>query len=168
MKLIEVKNDYWVFEEFSINREVYKGHNSALQAREDGNNELAVAILRKNIIDHPWHLNSIQTLIEMYCSFDDQLNGSHTFESYSTINLGVSLGLQAIPSKFSWHSSMLDFDKNKNRPFIMCYIYLAEWYLDNKHKPQAKKIFQRLLAVQPENLMKKKLINRLLRIEKDI
>jgi len=63
----------------------------------------------------------------------------------------VRLGLDALPRKFSWNNSLLEWGHLENRPFLRAYFSLGLRLFEQGNVGEAQQIFTRLLSVNPND-----------------
>ena len=112
MELIEVERNHWIFQDPAITYETHQKLDLALDAWETGHVGSAEKMLLAIVTECPNHIDALHHLSLIY---DEQ---GRELEAYVFCQTAVSIGLQAIPGKFEWEHSILEWSMLDNRPFM--------------------------------------------------
>ena len=145
MKLVEVEENRWVFEDPAITDAAWEKLDQALESLESGYVGHAEKMLLAIVAECPSHMDALHHLSIIY---DEQGRG---LEAYVFCQAAVSIGLQAIPEKFKWEQSLLEWSMLENRPFRRAYHNLGLWHLNGNRYDDAIEIFARLLSTNPND-----------------
>ena len=145
MKLVEVEENRWVFEDLAITDAAWEKLDQALESLESGYVGHAEKMLLAIVTECPSHIDALHHLSIIY---DEQGRG---LEAYVFCQAAVSIGLQAIPEKFKWEQSLLEWSMLENRPFRRAYHNLGLWHLNGNRYDDAIEIFARLLSTNPND-----------------
>lgn len=144
MELIEIEKDHWIFPLLSTESaqdEFYR----ILELLDAGRLEAAEARLLALIEVAPNHIDAIHHLALVY---EEQ---GRDGESCLCRMAAVGIGLDALPEKFSWKKSRLEWGFLENRPFMRAYHSLGLWRLEEGEYAEAARIFSRLMQVCPND-----------------
>ena len=144
MKLVEVEENRWEFEDLAVEA-AWEKLDQALEFREAGYLDRAEKMLRAIVAQCPTHIDALHHL-SLIC--DEQ---HRALEAYVFCHAAVSIGLQAIPRKFKWERSLLEWGMLANRPFRRAYHNLGLWHLNGNRYDEAIEIFGRLLSTNPND-----------------
>ena len=145
MKLVQVRNNHWSFEDPAISDETHEKLDLALDTWHAGHVERAEIMLRAIVAECPSHIDALHHL-SLIC--DEQ---ARALDAYVYCQAAVSIGLQAIPDKFDWERSTLEWGILANRPFMRAYHNLGLWHLNARRYDDAIEVFGRLLSVNPHD-----------------
>ena len=145
MKLVEVEENRWVFEDPAITDAAWEKLDMALETWEADHPGRAEKMLLAIVAECPSHIDALHHLSIIY---DEQGRG---LEAYVFCQAAVSIGLQAIPEKFKWEQSLLEWSMLENRPFRRAYHNLGLWHLNGNRYDDAIEIFARLLSTNPND-----------------
>ena len=144
MKLVEAEENRWEFEDLAVEA-AWEKLDQALDFREAGYPDRAEKMLRALVAQCPTHIDALHHLSLIY---DEQ---HRALEAYVFCQAAVSIGLQAIPRKFKWERSLLEWGILANRPFRRAYHNLGLWHLNGSRYDEAIEIFGRLLSTNPND-----------------
>ena len=144
MKLVEVEENRWEFEDVAV-ESAWEKLDEALEFREAGYPDQAEKMLRGLVAECPTHIDALHHL-SLIC--DEQ---GRSLDAYVYCQAAVSIGLQAIPRKFKWERSLLEWGILENRPFRRAYHNLGLWHLNGNRFDDAIEIFGRLLSTNPND-----------------
>ncbi|MEQ1530105.1 MAG: hypothetical protein ABL925_12375, partial [Methylococcales bacterium] len=119
--------------------------DNAIDCFEAGNIDEAEEILRKVLLVCPYYIDAFHHLALVFSESGLEL------ESYLCSREAARLGLEAIPSPFSWSTSRMLWGHLENRPFMRAYHSLGLSILDNQGAASAIEIFARLVSVNPND-----------------
>ena len=142
---MEVEPNEWVFWEPTLTNEVETQFDLALDVHESGDRQAATTLLRTLVMKYPNHIDALHHLSLWYGE------EGKTLESYTFCQAAVSVGLHAIPKRFSWDRGKLSWLDIRNRPFMRAYDHLGFLRIDQGHWNDALNIFMRLLTVNPSD-----------------
>jgi len=145
MKMQEIESGNWVFVEDFIPEEIHGDFELAMQALDIGRIDLAERRLKEVIKLCPTHIDALHHLAILYRQLDRDI------EAFAFVQAAVGVGLNAMPDKFSWEKSRLEWGFLENRPFMRAYHALGLWFLDHHHFEDAIAIFSRLLSICPDD-----------------
>ena len=145
MKLVEVEENRWVFEDLAITDAAWEKLDQALESLESGYVGHAEKMLLAIVVECPSHIDALHHLSIIY---DEQGRG---LEAYVFCQAAVSIGLQAIPRQFKWERSLMEWSMLDNRPFRRAYHHLGLWHLNGNRYDEAIEIFGRLLSTNPND-----------------
>lgn len=145
MTLYEIEEDTWVFKDSSITFELYEEYYDIAESWSYDNSKAIEKRLLNLIEKCPNHIDAIHHLSLIYGEMGKGV------EANIFCRAAVAIGLDAIPSKFSWESSRLEWGSTDNRPFMRAYQSLGLWYQDHSDHENAIKVFERLLSVNPND-----------------
>lgn len=146
LKLVSVGKDQWMFEndpEQALAE--FDCIDLAAEAYHSGKVELAVEMLRQWLLEFPDSIEACNTLGQIHES------QNQNFDSYLVKREAVRIGLAAMPAKFNWKKSQLEWGFIENRPFMRAYYALGLELLDQKKLDEAAEVFERLLSVCPND-----------------
>ncbi|MCQ8118503.1 CDC27 family protein [Methylomonas rosea] len=140
VKLIEESPNNWVFRH-NLPEGVEDSFDDAVELYEVGNLVEAEETLRKLLLVCPHYIDALHHLSLIFS--EDGLE----LESYLCSREAVRIGLEAIPSNFSWHTGHMNWWELGNRPFMRAYHALGLSLLKNQGPSSAIEIFARLVSV---------------------
>ncbi|HEY8036018.1 MAG TPA: CDC27 family protein [Methylobacter sp.] len=140
IKLIEVSPNNWVFRH-NLPEGAEDSFDNAVELYESGNLVEAEETLRELLFVCPHYIDALHHLALIFS--EDELE----LESYLCWREAVRIGLEAIPSNFSWHTSHMNWWELGNRPFMRVYHALGLSFLNNQGPASAVEIFARLVSV---------------------
>jgi len=145
LEIIEVGDDDWVFSEdesLQLDSGVF---DSAIKFWDDGNYDLAERLFKELIEQDRLNIDALHHLSMLY---DDS---SRELEAYLCCREAVRIGLDAIPDKFDWKKSKLNWYAHRNRPFMRAYHSLGLWHQRRNEIDSVITVFSRLLSVCPSD-----------------
>lgn len=145
MKLHEIEKNLWVFSDDHITEQIDDAFDEAKDAWRAGQFLVAEKKFLALVERCPNHIDALHHLSIFY----GEAGRDATSYVYSQAAVGV--GLQAIPEKFSWTESRMEWGFLQNRPFMRAYHALGLWFLNHKRYEEAAEAFSRLLAVCPND-----------------
>ena len=145
MKLVEVGNNHWRFDNPAISYETHEKLDLALDTWDTGDVEGTEIMLRALVAECPSHIDALHHL-SLICN-----EQARTLEAYVFCQAAVGIGLQAIPDNFKWEHSTLEWSILDNRPFMRAYHNLGLWHLNAGRYDDAIRVFGRLLSVNPND-----------------
>ncbi|MBL1266049.1 tetratricopeptide repeat protein [Methylomonas sp. MS20] len=146
IKLIEESPNTWVFRH-NLPEGAEDSFDDAVELYTSGNLVEAEETLRKLLFVCPHYIDALHHLALIFS--EDELD----LEAYLCWREAVRIGLEAIPSNFSWQTSHMNWLELDNRPFMRAYHALGLSLLENRGSAAAIEIFARLVSVnQNDNL----------------
>lgn len=157
MELIEMGPHDWAFSEFSRSNSAEEAFEKAFELLNFDGYELAESAFKNIILENLDDIDAYHHLAMLYEATDRQV------EAYLCSKEAVNIGLNAIPKKFDWKKSKLDWHILENRPFLRAYHSLGLRY-ERMEKPElAIEIYSRMVSVCPnDNIGVRLLLPRLL------
>lgn len=140
LELIEILPNTWAFHQ-DMPDGVEERLNEAVECFEAGDLDEAEEILREVLLVCPHHIDALHHLALIFSDSGLKL------ESYLCTREAVRIGLEAIPSHFSWLTSRMLWLELENRPFMRAYHALGLSILDSQGAASAIEVFARLLSV---------------------
>jgi len=141
---IEESPNSWVFHH-NFPEGVEESLDNAIDCFQAGNLDEAEETLRKLLLVCPYYIDALHHLALVFSDFGLEL------ESYLCSREAVRIGLEAIPSQFSWLTSRMLWGHLENRPFMRAYYALGLSILNNQGAASAIDIFARLVSVNPND-----------------
>ena len=145
MQLQEIEKNRLVFFVDHITQEVEDEFEAARTAWHSGQFHLAERKFLALVVKCPNNIDVLHHLSIFYCE------AGRDATSYAYSQAAVGVGLRAIPAKFSWSKSRMEWSVLENRPFLRAYHGLGLWFLNRQHYKEAAETFSRLLAVCPND-----------------
>lgn len=145
MKLEQYLDDEWVFQDSELPYKAIEAGDVAVDLWHSGQVNDAEHKFLGVIQQYPNHIDAIHH----YSMFLEATG--REIDAYLACRAAVSIGLQAIPSEFSWESSRLDWGSIANRPFLRAYHKLGLYCLRQDRFGESELIFSRLLSVSPND-----------------
>lgn len=140
LELIEKLPNTWVFHQ-NLPDGVEERLDEAAECYEAGILDEAEEILREVLLVCPYYIDALYHLALVFSDSGLKL------ESYLCTREAVRIGLEAIPSQFSWLTSRMPWGNLENRPFMRAYHALGLSILDNQGPASAIEVFARLVSV---------------------
>ena len=156
MKLVEIGDDYWAFEDLKIDLDTHKELDEAIDFLSSGDFIQSEGILKNIIGNNSCHIDAYYHLSLVY---EDM---SRDLEAYLCCREAARIGLSAMPKKFDWRKSKLEWLVLDNRPFLRAYNNLGLWHEKRRETSLAIEVCERILSVCPnDNLGVRYLLPRL-------
>ena len=143
-----------LLQEISINSWAFDNGNpegaeaqfeEALACWDDGNEDKAEELLRSLLLVAPDHIDALHHLAMIFASRGLEL------EAYLSWREAVRVGMEGIPTEFSWHTGRMPWGHLSNRPFLRAYHALGLHLQTHQGAAKAAEIFTRLVSVDPND-----------------
>lgn len=146
LSLTSVGKDEWVFDaDRQHEDEEFECINQAMDLLESDKEIIVEQILIDFLSKFPESIAVCSLLAEIYATQDKH------FQSYLINREAVRIGLDALPKKFDWKKSKLNWGFIENRPFLRAYYRLGLTLKEQNKLVEAAQIFERLLSVCPND-----------------
>jgi tetratricopeptide (TPR) repeat protein len=142
--VVEHNAGSWVFQHHPPEG-VDEEFNSILEIFDAPYFDQVEADLKALLLVCPEHIDALHHLALIYADTNRPL------EAYLCSREAVRIGIEAIPSNFSWLTSQLSWAHLENRPFMRAYHFLAIYLLRTKGPASAIDSFARLVAMNPND-----------------
>ncbi len=145
MQWEEWEKGEWVFCDPTITQETSEAFDNALEYWRKGQFDQAEILLRSFIDKNPRHIDAFHHLSLLFEETSREL------EAYLCCREATRIGLSALPEKFNWKKSRIEWLALENRPFMRAYHNLGLWYIKRSELDAAITVYSRLLAVCPND-----------------
>ena len=117
----------------------------ALECWDAGNVDKAEELLRSLLLVAPNHIDALHHLAIIFSSQGLEL------EAYLCWREAVRVGMEGIPTEFSWHTGQMLWGHLSNRPFLRAYHALGLHLQAHQGAAKAVEVFARLVSVNPND-----------------
>lgn len=135
----------WRFSNLAVTPQIQQDFDDAMEIWESGDIQRAESQLKYVHVCCPSHIDAIHHLGLIFEQTE------RPFEAYLCAREGSRLGLDALPSEFSWLTARLSWGILDNRPFMRAYCSLGVWHLRLHEVLKATELFKRLVTVNPND-----------------
>lgn len=143
IKLQNIGDDEWVFEDSLIDLSVHERLDDAIDLWHSGKPDKAESLIKDIIEQNPYHIDAYHHASMIY------EESGLDFEAYLCCREAVRIGLSAIPEEFSWASSKMEWSYIDNRPFLRAYHNLGLWLEKRNEIKEAINVYSNMLSVCP-------------------